>query len=153
MNELIYMKIEELIPYDKNNKIHDENQIKKIARSIRECGFRAPILIDENNVILAGHGRLEGAKRAKLKEVPVIKYTDLTEDQKKKYRILDNRLGDLAEYDLDALKEELMSIDDKWITEMFNDFDLGLNDEEQWDEDTEDDVPEVDEEEEAIVQL
>ena len=153
MNELIYMKIEELIPYDKNNKIHDENQIKKIARSIRECGFRAPILVDENNVILAGHGRLEGAKRAKLKEVPVIKYTDLTEDQKKKYRILDNRLGDLAEYDLDALKEELMSIDDKWITEMFNDFDLGLNDEEQWDEDTEDDVPEVDEEEEAIVQL
>lgn len=153
MNELIYMKIEELIPYDKNNKIHDENQIKKIARSIRECGFRAPILIDENNVILAGHWRLEGAKRAKLKEVPVIKYTDLTEDQKKKYRILDNRLGDLAEYDLDALKEELMSIDDKWITEMFNEFDLGLNDEEQWDEDTEDDVPEVDEEEEAIVQL
>ena len=55
MNELIYMKIEELIPYDKNNKIHDENQIKKIARSIRECGFRAPILVDENNVILAGH--------------------------------------------------------------------------------------------------
>lgn len=153
MNELIYMKIEELIPYDKNNKIHDENQIKKIARSIRECGFRAPILIDENNVILAGHWRLEWAKRAKLKDVPVIKYTDLTEDQKKKYRILDNRLGDLAEYDLDALKEELMSIDDKWITEMFNDFDLGLNDEEQWDEDTEDDVPEVDEEEEAIVQL
>ena len=151
-HQITYMALEELIPYEKNNKIHDENQIKKIARSIREIGFRAPILVDENNVILAGHWRLEGAKRAKLKEVPVIKYTDLTEEQKKKYRILDNRLGDLAEYDLDALKEELSSLDAEWINEMFNEFDLGLNDEDKWDEDTEDDVPEVDEEEETIVQ-
>ena len=54
-HQITYMALEELIPYDKNNKIHDENQIKKIARSIREIGFRAPILVDENNVILAGH--------------------------------------------------------------------------------------------------
>lgn len=82
----------------------------------------------------------------------MIKYTDLTEEQKKKYRILDNRLGDLAEYDLDALKEELTSLDSDWINEMFNEFDLGLNDEDKWDEETEDDVPEVNEEEETIVQ-
>jgi len=90
--QIQYVSIEKLIPYEKNNKIHNEEQIKKIARSIREVGFRTPIQVDENRVILAGHGRLEGAKRAKLKEVPVIQYTDLTEEQKKKFRILDNRL-------------------------------------------------------------
>ena len=58
-HEIIYMAIEDLIPYENNNKIHDEAQIKKIARSIRELGFRSPIQVDENNVILAGHGRLE----------------------------------------------------------------------------------------------
>ena len=56
--------------------------------------------------------------------MPVIQYTDLTEEQKKKFRLLDNRLGDLAEYDLEALKEELKEIDDKWLTDMFKDFDL-----------------------------
>lgn len=80
--------------------------------------------MDENRVILAGHGRLEGAKRAKLKEVPVIQYTDLTEDQKKKFRLLDNRLGDLAEYDPEALRKELREIDDKWLTDMFKELDL-----------------------------
>jgi len=149
--QIQYVSIEQLIPYENNNKIHNEEQIKKIARSIREVGFRTPIQVDENRVILAWHGRLEGAKRAKLKEVPVIQYTDLTEEQKKKFRILDNRLWDLAEYDLDALKEELKDIDDKWLTDMFNEFDLGL-DEEEWNDETEDDVPEVDEEEETIVQ-
>lgn len=83
--------------------------------------------------------------------MPVIQYTDLTEEQKKKYRILDNRLGDLAEYDLDNLKEELKEIDDQRLTDMFKDMDLGLDEEEEWNEETEDDVPEVDEEEETIV--
>ena len=86
-----------------------------------------------------------------MKEVPVIQYTDLTEEQKKKFRILDNRLGDLAEYDLEALREELKEIDDKWLTDMFKDMELGLDEEEEWNEETEDDAPEVDEEEETIV--
>jgi site-specific DNA-methyltransferase (adenine-specific) len=81
----------------------------------------------------------------------VIQYTDLTEDQKRKFRLLDNRLGDLAEYDIEALKEELKAIDDKWLTDMFKDFDLGLDQEEEWNEETEDDAPEIDEEEEPIV--
>lgn len=83
--------------------------------------------------------------------MPVIQYTDLTEEQKKKFRILDNRLGDLAEYDLENLKDELKDIDDQWLMDMFKDFDLGLNEEEEWNEETEDDVPEIDEEEETIV--
>jgi len=81
----------------------------------------------------------------------VIQYTDLTEDQKKKYRLLDNRLGDIAEYDRDNLREELKEIDDKWLTDMFKELDLGLE-EQEWNEETEDDAPAVDEEEEPIVQ-
>ena len=151
IDQIQVVHVEQLIPYEKNNKIHNEDQIKKLARSIKELGFRAPILVDENRVILAGHGRLEGAKRAKLKEVPVIQYTDLTEEQKKKYRLLDNRLGDLAEYDYENLKEELKELDDKWLTDMFKEFDLGLDEEQEWNEETEDDAPEVDEEAETIV--
>lgn len=83
--------------------------------------------------------------------MPVIQYTDLTEEQKKKYRLLDNRLGDIAEYDIQNLREELKEIDDKWLTDMFKELDLGLE-EKEWNEETEDDAPEVDEEEETIVQ-
>lgn len=82
----------------------------------------------------------------------MIQYTDLDEKQKKKYRLLDNRLGDLAEYDYENLKEELKELDDQRLTDMFKEFDLGLDQEEERDETTEDDVPEVDEEEETIVQ-
>ena len=152
LDQVQLVPVEQLIPYEKNNKIHNDDQVKKLAKSIKELGFRAPILVDENRVILAGHGRLEWAKRAKLKEVPVIQYTDLDEKQKKKYRLLDNRLGDLAEYDYENLKEELKELDDQRLTDMFKEFDLGLDQEEERDETTEDDVPEVDEEEETIVQ-
>ena len=81
----------------------------------------------------------------------MIQYTDLTEDQKKKYRLLDNRLGDIAEYDIQNLRDELKEIDDKWLTDMFKELDLGLE-EQEWNEETEDDAPEVNEEEEPIVQ-
>ena len=139
---LQHLSIDTLIPYDRNNKIHDAEQIKKIAKSIKELWFRAPILVDENFVILAGHGRLAAAKKLKLKEVPVIQYTDLTEDQKKKYRLLDNRLADLSEYDLENLKLELQELNDEWMNDLFSEFDLQL-DEEERDEDKEDEVPAV----------
>lgn len=136
------ISIDTLIPYERNNKIHDAEQIKKIAKSIKELWFRAPILIDENNIILAGHWRLAAAKKLKLKEVPVIQYTDLTEDQKKKYRLLDNRLSDLSEYDLENLKIELQELNDERMNDLFSEFDLQLEEEER-DEDKEDEVPAV----------
>ena len=139
---LQHLSIDTLIPYDRNNKIHDEAQIKKIAKSIKELWFRAPILIDENNIILAWHGRLAAAKKLKLKEVPVIQYTDLTEEQKKKYRLLDNRLADLSEYDLENLKLELQELNDERMNDLFSEFDLQLEEEER-DEDKEDEVPAV----------
>ena len=139
---LQHLSIDTLIPYERNNKIHTEEQIKKIAKSIKELWFRAPILIDENNIILAWHWRLAAAKKLKLKEVPVIQYTDLTEEQKKKYRLLDNRLADLSDYDLENLKLELQELNDEWMNDLFSEFDLQLEEEER-DEDKEDEVPAV----------
>lgn len=132
------ISIDTIIPYERNNKIHNDQQVKQIAKSIKELWFRAPILVDENFVILAGHGRLAAAKKLKLKEVPVIQYTDLTEDQKKKYRLLDNRLSDLSEYDLENLKLELQELNDERLNGLFEEFDLKL--EEEWNEEIEDEA-------------
>ena len=134
--------LDQLIPYERNNKIHTEEQVKKIAKSIKELWFRAPILVDENFVILAGHWRLAAAQKLKMKEVPVIQYTDLTEEQKKKYRLLDNRLSDLSEYDLENLKFELQELNDEWMNDLFSEFDLKLE-EEEWNEEIEDEAPAV----------
>ena len=75
-----------------------------------------------------------------MKEVPVIQYTDLTEEQKKKYRLLDNRLADLSEYDLENLKLELQELNDEWMNDLFSEFDLKLE-EEEWNEEIEDEAP------------
>ncbi len=139
---LQHISIDTLIPYERNNKIHSKEQIAKIAKSIKELWFRAPILVDENFVILAGHGRLAAAKKLKLKEVPVIQYTDLTEEQKRKYRLLDNRLADLSEYDLENLRLELQELNDEWMNDLFSEFDLKLE-EEEWEEEIEDEVPAI----------
>ena len=132
--------LDQLIPYERNNKIHNAEQVKKIAKSIKELWFRAPILIDENFIILAWHWRLAAAKKLKLKEVPVIQYTDLTEDQKKKYRLLDNRLADLSEYDLENLKLDLQELNDDRLNGLFEEFDLKLEEEER-NEEIEDEAP------------
>ena len=118
--EIKEVSVESLIPYEWNNKKHDEVQINRIANSIKEFWFKNPILIDKNNVIIAGHGRLESAKKLWLEKVPVIIADDLTEDQIKKYRILDNKLNE-SERDLDNLKVELESLPD------FNFWDLEID--------------------------
>lgn len=109
----------DLIPYEFNNKIHDEKQINLIANSISELGFQNPILIDEQNVIIAGHWRLEAAKKLQLAHVPCIVVTDLTKAQIKKLRILDNRIGDFAQYDKDALRTELAELWDWGLYDLF----------------------------------
>lgn len=124
------MSPDEIIPYEFNNKKHSQDQINKIANSIKECWFRAPVLVDESNIILAWHGRVLGAKKLGLEKIPVIKYTDLTNTQKKKYRLLDNRLADLSEYDLDNVKIELMDIWDPDLFTLFNEFKLEFDQEE-----------------------
>ena len=143
--EIINKKIDELIPYEKNPRRNDE-AVDYVANSIKEFGFKVPIVIDKNNVIVAGHTRLKASKKLKLKEVPCIIADDLTDEQIKAFRLADNKVGEIAEWDIDLLDTEL---DDILNIDMSDfGFDLDLEDEEEK-EIIEDEVPEVPEEPKA----
>ena len=107
-----YKDINDLIPYVNNTRTHSEEQINQIASSIKEFGFTNPVLIDKNDGLIAGHGRVMGAKKLGLKEVPTITLDNLTEAQKKAYIIADNKIALNAGWDEDLLKLELMSLDE-----------------------------------------
>lgn len=104
------VSIEKLIPYKNNAKIHDEKQIEQISKSIKEFGFINPVLIDENYQIIAGHGRILGAKRLGMEEVPCLFVEDLTDKQKRAYILADNRLTELGKWDKELLKVELEAL-------------------------------------------
>lgn len=110
-HEVINIEINNLIPYENNARLHSEEQIEKIINSIKEFGFINPVIIDENNMILVGHGRVTAAAKTGLKEVPCIKVENLTNDQKKAYILADNKLSDLSEWDYNLLNFELETID------------------------------------------
>ena len=114
--KIIWKPIDELIPYEHNAKEHNETQIKNLATSLEKYGWQNPILIDKDNVIVAGHGRVLGAKELGQTEVPCIYADDLTEEQVREYRILDNKLNESAWID-EELEFELPELD-------FSDFDL-----------------------------
>lgn len=108
---IVEKRLSELIPYKNNPKIHTDEQIAQIARSIELTkGLRQPIVIDANNVIVAGHGRFLAAKKLGLETVPCEMVDDLTEDEIRAYRLIDNRIAS-GEYDVDLELEELESID------------------------------------------
>ena len=117
--EVQEVTLTDLIPYANNAKIHNEDQIIKIASSIREFGFLNPVLIDKDKNIIAGHGRVEAAKKLELETVPCVYIEGLTEAQRKAYILADNRLGELAEWDMDLVNIELESLRDM-------DFDIEL---------------------------
>ena len=98
--------VDKLIPYAKNSRTHSEAQVAQIAASIKEFGFRNPILVDGTGVI-AGHGRLLAARKLNLKQVPTIDCSDLTESQKKAYIIADNKLAMNAGWDGELLALEM----------------------------------------------
>ena len=98
--------VDKLIPYAKNSRTHSEAQVAQIAASIKEFGFRNPILVDGTGVI-AGHGRLLAARKLNLKQVPTIDCSDLTEPQKKAYIIADNKLAMNAGWDGELLALEM----------------------------------------------
>lgn len=110
MYEYKIVNIEDLIPYVNNSRTHSEEQVTQIASSIKEFGFTNPVLIDEDGGIIAGHGRVMGAKKLKHKEVPCVVLNGLTNAQKKACVIADNQLPLNAGWDLDMLKLEVESL-------------------------------------------
>lgn len=117
--EIIYRSVDDLVPYERNSRTHSPEQIQKVADSIKEFGFTSPILIDEEQGIIAGHGRLEAAKLLGMKEVPTIELTGMPEAKKRAYVIADNKIALDSGWDEELLKEEL-----SWLKE--NDYDATI---------------------------
>ena len=117
--------VKDLIPYERNTKKHDKTQINNVAESIKQYGFVQPIVIDKDNAVVIGHCRLIAAKQLKMKEVPCVCVEDLTEEQVKALRIVDNKSNE-SPWDLDILGEELAELDLSGF-----DFDFGFDDEEE----------------------
>ena len=114
-----YKNVDDLIPYVNNSRTHSDEQVTQVAASIKEFGFTNPILIDENNGIIAGHGRLMAAKKLKLEQVPTITLVGLSDAQRKAYIIADNQLALNSGWDLDMLRVEFEQLQEL-------DFDLSL---------------------------
>lgn len=113
------VSIDKLTPYKNNARTHSEKQVEEIANSIDEFGFINPVLIDSDYGIIAGHGRVLGATRLGMEEVPCIFVEDLTEEQKRAYIIADNKIALDSDWDEELLKIELGELDDL-------DFDISL---------------------------
>ena len=105
-------QVAELIPYVNNSRKHSDKQVAQIAASIKEFGWTTPILVDGDNGIIAGHGRLMAARKLGMTEVPTIELSDLSESQKKAYVIADNNLALNADWDEALLKIELENLKD-----------------------------------------
>ena len=103
--------IDSITPYDRNPRLND-HAVNAVAASLQEFGFRQPIVVDENYIIIAGHTRWKGAKKLGLKKVPVHVAVDLSPEQVKAYRLADNKTGELAEWDMDILPIELSELRD-----------------------------------------
>lgn len=130
-----YKNIEELIPYENNPRINKE-AVDYVANSIKEFGFKNPIIIDKNNIIVAGHTRLKACEKLGIKRVPTITADDLTDEQIKAFRIADNKVAEFSKWDTDKLNIELDNIDIDMSEFGFEDLemediDISNNDEEE----------------------
>lgn len=108
---IIDLNVDELIPYENNPRKNDE-AVDKVALSISAFGFKVPIVIDANNVIVTGHTRLKAAKKLGMKTVPCIMADDLTEEQIKAFRLADNKVAEFSEWDEEKLMKELEALGD-----------------------------------------
>lgn len=114
-----YLPVGKMLRYAKNSRTHSDEQVDQLVNSIREFGFTNPVLIDEKNELIAGHGRLAAAEILELDKVPAIRLSNLSEKQKKAYRIADNKLALNAGWDMQLLAEEVKEL-------MDDDFDIDL---------------------------
>lgn len=104
-----WITLGEIHPYEKNPR-QNENAVQYVANSIKEFGWKQPIVVDKDGVIIAGHTRYKAAKKLGIEKVPVITADDLTEEQVKAYRLADNKTGEFAQWDMDLLNQELGDI-------------------------------------------
>ena len=109
--KLIYKSISDLVEY-KNNPRENDKAVEYVARSIKEFGFKVPIVVDSNYEIIAGHTRLKAAKKLGLNEVPVIVADDLTDEQVKAFRLADNKTAEIADWDFELLDLEINDVFD-----------------------------------------
>lgn len=128
---IVNLKVEELIPYI-NNPRNNTEAVDKVAASIKEFGFKVPIVIDKDNVVVTGHTRLLASKKLGLQEVPCVIADDLSPAQIKAFRIADNKVSEYAQWDEDMLKVELeeleeMNFDLDSVSIDFSDFDMALD--------------------------
>ena len=144
---IIYHELDSIRPYAANAKKHDATQVANVAESIRQYGFVQPIVIDKDGVIVIGHCRALAAKKLGMKEVPCVCVEDLTPEQVKALRIVDNKSNE-SPWDFDILPDELAELD---LSDF--DFDFGIEYEEEEAEIVEDEAPEVDEDAEPISKL
>ena len=115
---MLKLQIDELTPYENNPRFNND-AVDAVAESIKQCEYIAPIIIDEDNIILAGHTRLKALQKLGKTEVDVLKVSGLAEEQKKKYRLLDNKTNEFADWDFEALDKELEGL-------TFDGFDFGF---------------------------
>ena len=108
--KIVNKKVEDLIPYENNPRFNDD-AVEYVAKSIKEFGFKVPIIIDKNNVIVAGHTRYKASLELGLEEVPTIVADDLTEEQIKAFRLADNKVSEKAQWNFELLDEELENLD------------------------------------------
>ena len=108
-NQIKFAPISDVKPYSKNPRINDD-AVDKVAVSIKEFGFKNPIIVDKDMVIIAGHTRLKAAKKLKLESVPIIIADDLSNEQARAFRLADNKTAELSDWDNDLLSEELEDI-------------------------------------------
>ena len=134
--DVIEKKLKDIKPYEKNPRKND-SAVDAVANSIREFGFKVPVVVDKDGVIVCGHTRYKAAKKLGLEKVPCVVADDLTEEQIKAYRLADNKVSELAEWDIDLLGEELDGIFDIDMS----DFGFDLSEEEEETEVIEDEVP------------
>jgi site-specific DNA-methyltransferase (adenine-specific) len=140
--EVIKVKIEEIIPYKNNAKLHPQEQIEQIKKSILEFGNNDPIAIDENNVIIEGNGRYKALTQLGYTEVDCIRLEHLTEEQKKAYILIHNQLTMNTGFDIEMLELELASIENIDMSEF--DFEIDFDADDEPVEIVEDEVPDVD---------
>lgn len=108
--QIEYIPVDCIQPYERNAKKHPPEQVEQIANSIREFGFKQPLVVDAKNVLVIGHGRLMAAKLLEMVEVPCVRADDLTPEQIKALRLADNKLNESA-WDFDLLDTELAELD------------------------------------------